>query len=54
MIFGFLILAFLYPPLKQMAPDPQTQSFLLLIIVVALIALSLLTIAAKEAKMLIV
>lgn len=51
MIFGFVVLAFLYLSLKQMAPDPQTQSFLLTVLV---IALSLLSIASKDALAIII
>jgi len=54
MIFGFIVLASLYLFLKQMAPDPQAQSFLFTILVVAFVTLSLLSIASKDARMLIV
>ncbi|ADC66204.1 phosphate ABC transporter, inner membrane subunit PstC [Ferroglobus placidus DSM 10642] len=54
MIFGFIVLALLYPILKQMAPDPQTQSFLLTVLAVAIISLSLISIASEDARAIII
>jgi len=47
-MFGLLVLALPYPFLKQMAPDAQAQSFLFSVLVVAVISLSLISIASKE------
>jgi len=54
MIFVFLVLALLYPILKQMAPDPQAQSLLLTVLAAAVIALSLISIAPEDASSVIV
>ncbi len=50
MIFGFIVFGLLYIFLKQTAPDLGTQNFLFIILIVALIALSLLSIASKDAR----
>ncbi|MDK2781962.1 MAG: hypothetical protein PWR13_990 [Archaeoglobi archaeon] len=54
MIFVFLVLALLYPILKQMAPDPQTQNFLLTVLAVAIISITLLSIASKDTRAIII